>query len=68
MNTVRRIVQFIWAFVVGDDWRIAVGVGLALALTLVLADDGVSAWWLLPTVVALLLSGSVWSVARSARR
>jgi len=52
--------RFWWNFIVGDDWRVAVG--LAIALTLTWATH---AWWLLPLAVALLLIGSVWREARS---
>ncbi len=45
---------FVWDFVVGDDWRIAAGVGVALAVTAALEW-----WWLLPLAVAALLVLSV---------
>jgi hypothetical protein len=67
MIRVRQLLRFLWDFVVGDDWRIAVSVALALVLTLVLSDNGVAAWWLLPLVVAGILSVSVWAVARKQR-
>jgi hypothetical protein len=45
-----------WEFVVGDDWRTAVGVVVTLALTAALAQTGVAAWWVVPVgVVALLI-------------
>jgi hypothetical protein len=67
MTRARQLIRFLWDFVVGDDWRIAVGVAVALLLTLVLSDNGVATWWLLPLVVAVMLSVSVWSVARKQR-
>jgi hypothetical protein len=51
----RRFGTFWWDFVVGDDWRIAVGVVAALGVSAALAATGVPAWWLLPLAVALLL-------------
>jgi len=51
--------RFWWDFVAGDDWRVAAGVGLAIAATAVLAGVGVAAWWLLPLAVLLLLSVSL---------
>jgi hypothetical protein len=51
---VRAIALFVWDFVVGDDWRIAVGVAVALAVT-----AAVEWWWLLPLAVAALLAVSV---------
>ena len=64
MNRVKALLHFLWDFVVGDDWRIAAGVILALALTAVVADAGVAAWWILPVAVAALLAASVWHAAR----
>jgi len=42
-------------FVVGDDWRTALGVCGALALTALLAATGFGAWWVMPLAVAGLL-------------
>ena len=56
--------RFWWNFVVGDDWRVAVGLAVAFFLTWVLTHHGVDAWWLLPLAVALLLAGSVVREAR----
>jgi hypothetical protein len=64
---VRRIVafgQFWWDFVVGDDWRAAAGVVLAIGLTAALAHDGIDAWWLMPPAVASVL----WLSLRRASR
>jgi hypothetical protein len=63
--------RFWYDFVVGDDWRIAVGVIVALALTFWLAHAGLNAWWLLPVAAIALLAASVRRVAgqsTSARR
>ncbi len=65
MRRVRAFAQFLWDFVVGDDWRIAVGVVIALGLTAVVAATSVAAWWVLPVAVAALLWLSVWHVART---
>jgi hypothetical protein len=62
MSRVESFVRFIWDFVVGDDWRIAVGVVLALAVTAVLAGS-IAAWWVMPVAVAGLLAFSVWRAA-----
>ena len=55
MNALRRFGMFWWDFVVGDDWRIAVGVVASLGASAALVATGVPAWWLLPLAVALLL-------------
>jgi hypothetical protein len=52
-------------FVVGDDWRIALGVVAALGITALVTDTSVSAWWILPVGVAAVLGLSVWRAARS---
>jgi len=64
MSRVRAFFRFLWDFVIGDDWRIAAGVALALGLTAAVAGTGWSAWWILPVAVAGLLGGSVWRGAR----
>jgi hypothetical protein len=64
MRFIRSFGRFWWNFIVGDDWRVAAGVGVALALTALLAHDGVNAWWLLPIAVALLLADSVRRASR----
>jgi hypothetical protein len=60
----RRFARFWYEFVVGDDWRVAVGVAVALALSALLAHAGVAAWWLLPVSVVVLLAFSVFRAAR----
>jgi hypothetical protein len=55
----RAFGRFWYDFVIGDDWVIAVGVVVALALTALLADRGVDAWWAMPLAVIALLAGSL---------
>jgi hypothetical protein len=61
----RTFLRFLWDFVIGDDWRIALAVVFALVLTLVLSNNGVRSWWLLPLVVAVTLSVSVLTASRN---
>jgi hypothetical protein len=65
MTRVQQFLRFLWDFVIGDDWRIALAVTVALLVTLVLSNNGIAVWWLLPLVVLVMLSVSVWSAARS---
>ena len=51
----RRFGAFWWDIVVGDDWRVAVGIALALGLTALLATTWASAWIVLPLAVAAVL-------------
>ena len=61
----RAFAAFWYDFVVGDDWLIAVGVVIGLALTYLLARAAVPAWWLLPASLVLLLPLSLWRARRS---
>jgi hypothetical protein len=63
VRRLRSIGAFWYDFVVGDDWRVAVVVVAALALTTVLVHvAGVNAWWLLPACVFAALA---WSLRRA---
>lgn len=64
----RRFGAFWWDFVVGDDWRVAATVVLALAVTALLAHAGVPAWWVLPLAALAVFAASVLRVARPRRR
>jgi hypothetical protein len=56
--------RFWWNFVVGDDWRVAAGVAVALVVTYLLTHHGVNAWWLLPVGVALVVTESLRRAVR----
>lgn len=64
MRALRAFGAFWYDFVVGDDWRIFVGIVVALAATAGLAHAGIPAWWLMPVAAVLLLG---WSLARAVR-
>jgi hypothetical protein len=68
MTRVRAAVAGIWDFVVGDDWRSALGVVLAIGLTAIVAGLGMAAWWVTALAVPLVLSLSLWRAARDASR
>ena len=59
-SRLRAVALFIWDFVVGDDWRLASGVAVGLAVTAVVASSGVVAWWTLPALAGAMLTVSVW--------
>jgi hypothetical protein len=59
LRYLRSFLRFWWEFVVGDDWRVAAGLALALGLTSLLTHNGINAWWLLPLALALVLGGSL---------
>lgn len=56
--------EAIWDFVVGDDWRTAAGVVVAIGATAALEGAGVTAWWLIPLAVLALLFRSLIAAAR----
>lgn len=56
---------FWYDFVVGDDWRMAAGVVLALALTAALTHGvGIPAWWVAPLAVVAVLWRSLLRATR----
>jgi hypothetical protein len=54
-----KFLLFLWDFVVGDDWRAALGIALALGAAAAIVAAGVNAWWLLPLSVAGVLAQSL---------
>jgi hypothetical protein len=64
VNRLRRAALAVWDFVVGDDWRTALGVVIALGVTALVAAAGASAWWVMPPAVIILLATSLLRVAR----
>jgi hypothetical protein len=56
--------EAIWDFVVGDDWRTAAGVVVAIGVTAILQAAGIAAWWLIPLAVLALLVRSLLVAAR----
>ena len=61
----RAFGAFWYDFIVGDDWRVAVGVVLALVLTKVLSvTTSIAVWWVLPVAVLILLPYSLLRVIR----
>ena len=40
--------EFCYDFIIGDDWRVALGVTVAIALIFIVAHQGANWWWMLP--------------------
>jgi hypothetical protein len=59
MARARAFAAFLYDFVIGDDWLVAAGVVAGLAATYLLSRSGVSAWWLVPLLVVILLPVSL---------
>jgi hypothetical protein len=68
MSRVQAFLSGVWDFVVGDDWRIALGVVLALGLTALVAETSIAAWWTMPLAVFVLLALSIRRAAKGATR
>jgi hypothetical protein len=67
-HVIGGVAAFLWDFVVGDDWRAAVGVVVLLGAGAALVHLAhVNAWWLLPPGVAAIFAASVRRAARAAR-
>jgi uncharacterized membrane protein len=66
MRRLKAFGRFWWDFVVGDDWRVAALVAVAICATAALEAAGVEAWWLLPLAVPLVLWLSLRRAIRSA--
>ena len=60
----RAFAAFWYDFVIGDDWLVAAGVVISLALTYGLSRTAVPAWWLVPLFLVLLLPVSLWRATR----
>jgi hypothetical protein len=66
---IRSFAYFWYDFIVGDDWRLVVGVVAALGLTALLAHaTSVAAWWAAPVIVLVTLVASTLLAARKARK
>ena len=67
IKRLRQFGAFWYDFVIGDDWRVAAGVVLALAATYGLHRADVTSWWVLPAAVVLLLPYSLWRATKPKR-
>lgn len=65
MSRLMAFGAFLYDFVIGDDWLVAAGVFVALAVTYGLAHVArVSAWWLVPLAIVVLLPLSLHRATR----
>lgn len=56
---------FFWYdFIIGDDWRVAAGVILGFVATHAI---GLSGWWMMPAIVALMLGYTLHEATRPAK-
>ncbi|HEY2814399.1 MAG TPA: hypothetical protein VGJ03_13115 [Acidimicrobiales bacterium] len=59
MNALKGFGRFWYDFVIGDDWRLAIGVVVTLVVVYAAAHNGHNWWWLLPLAVSALLAVSL---------
>ena len=64
MTFLRNFGAFWYNFIIGDDWRIAATVVVALALTALLVHGSIAAWWVLPLAVVGSLGRSLHTSVR----
>lgn len=62
----RDLALFVYDFVIGDDWTIAVGVAIAFGATWGLLQTSAPAWWLMPIAAVIVLAFSVVRANRKA--
>jgi len=60
----RAFAAFWYDFIIGDDWRVAVGVVIAFTATYAVSRTSIPSWWLIPAAVAVLLPMSLWRATR----
>jgi hypothetical protein len=68
MRAVATFGRFWYDFIIGDDWRLALGVVASITAVYVAAHHGADWWWLLPLAVAGLLTLSVSHATRPRSR
>ena len=62
---VMAFLRFWYDFVIGDDWKVAAGVVVALAVTYGISRTSAPVWWVLPVAVVLLLPYSIWKAIKA---
>jgi hypothetical protein len=61
MSKLHAFGAFWYDFIIGDDWTIALGVLVALAVTYgITAVTSLPAWWILPIAMLVVLALRLW--------
>ncbi|HEV2139929.1 MAG TPA: hypothetical protein VGT01_01960 [Candidatus Dormibacteraeota bacterium] len=62
--------RFVYGYIFGDDWVVAVVMILALVATGLLLGAHINAWWLVPVLAIAMTGVSLWrrraTIARTA--
>jgi hypothetical protein len=56
--------KFWYDFIVGDDWRLAIGGAIGLGLSAIAVHAHVPAWWVLPLATLVILVASLLHATR----
>lgn len=64
MSRIEKFMAGVWEFVVGDDWRLAVGAIAAIGGAAILVALGVDAWWFAPLAIPIILALSLRTAAK----
>jgi hypothetical protein len=65
IRRLRAFAAFCYDFVVGDDWQVAIGVAVSLAVTYLLTRvTSAPVWWVVPAAVVVLLPASLVRAVR----
>lgn len=67
MRRLESLLRFLCDFIIGDDWRTAMGLVLAISATALVADTNLTSWWILPLAVGALLAYPLWRAAPASR-
>jgi hypothetical protein len=66
VRKIRAFGTFWYDFIVGDDWRVALTVALALAVTFVVNRlTGAAAWWIVVAATVVVLPLSIYRATRT---
>lgn len=66
LSRLRAFGAFWYDFIIGDDWRVALGVAAALTATFLLShNSSLATWWIAPVAVVVLLPLSLRRAIRN---
>jgi hypothetical protein len=65
LNKVRAFFAFWYDFIIGDDWRVALSITVALAATIAVNRlTGTAPWWIVLVAVIAILPISIFRATR----
>jgi hypothetical protein len=68
MRRLRAFGAFWYDFIVGDDWRVALTITVALGATVAMSrHTGVATWWIVVAAVVAALPLSIYRATRKIR-